>query len=162
MHPVCADLSNNKKSIFEEGGVAELKKTASSGKDIATPLSKFLLWSSRLPFFLIRYVLVSPHVTVQANQAADEYNRMSDQSVIDNMRSVRSLRFFSTHVQVSNALSCSGVVLAGQDITASSLTGIMCMMAENPDLQARLRKKILNARVVSTPLSSYYLRLKTY
>ena len=42
------------------------------------------------------------------------------------------------------------------------LTRLMCMTAENPELQARLRKEILDARVISTPLSSYYLRLKTY
>jgi hypothetical protein len=76
---------------------------------------------------------------------------MSDESVIANIRFVRSQRFFSVHIRVSNALSCSGVVLAGQDTTAGSLTRLMCMMAENPDLQARLRKEILDAPAVSTP-----------
>ena len=90
-----------------------------------------------------------------SHQAADEYNRMSDESVIANTRFVRSLRFFSAHVQVSNILACSGVVLAGQDTTASSLTRLMCMMAENSDLQARLRKEILDARAVSPPFFSF-------
>ncbi|KIJ93902.1 hypothetical protein K443DRAFT_134918 [Laccaria amethystina LaAM-08-1] len=97
MHPICVNLFNEKKRILEEGGVAELEKTASVRKDVATLLT---------------------------NQAADEYDRMSDESVIANI---------------------SGVVLAGQDTTAGSLTRLMCMMAENPDLQARLRKEILDA-----------------
>lgn len=100
MYLICADLFNSKKCILEEGGIAELEKTASGGKDIATLL-------------------------IQANQAADEYDKMSDEAVIANM---------------------SGMVLAGQDTTASSLTRFLCMMAENSDLQARLRKEILDAR----------------
>ena len=155
MHSVCADLFNEKKCILEEGGVAELEKTASGGQDIATLLSGFLLCNSRLPFFLIQYVLLSPHTTVQANQVADKYNRMSDESVIANMWFVPSLRFFSAYVQMSNALSCSGAVLAGQDTTASSLTRLMCMMPENPDLQACLHKEILDARAVSPPFFSF-------
>lgn len=80
---------------------------------------------------------------------------MSNESVIANMRFVRSLRFFSAYVQVPNAFSYSSVVLAGQNTTASSLTRLMCMMAENPDLQACLRKEILDARAVSPPFFSF-------
>ena len=50
IRPVCADLFNDKKLILEEGGVTELEKTASGGKDIATLLSGFLLSSSCLLF----------------------------------------------------------------------------------------------------------------
>jgi hypothetical protein len=123
MHPVCADLFNDKKRILEEGGVAELEKTASGGKYIATLPSGFLLSNSRLPFFLTQYVLLSPYLIVEANQAAGEHDKMTDKVVIANIRFVRSQRFFSAHVRVSNAL------LAGQDTTASSLTRLMCMMA---------------------------------
>lgn len=61
---------------------------------------------------------------------------------------------FSERRLVLNSLVCSGIVLAGQDTTASSLTRLMCLMAENPDLQARLRTEILDARAVS--ISSPY------
>ena len=43
------------------------------------------------------------------------------------------------------------MLFLSQDTTASSLTRFMCMMAENPDLQVRLRQEILNAGAVSTP-----------
>ncbi|KIJ92405.1 hypothetical protein K443DRAFT_649484 [Laccaria amethystina LaAM-08-1] len=133
LHPMASskeDLFNDKKRILEEGGVAELEETASGGNDIATLLSGFFLSNSRLPFFLTQYVLLSPHLTVQANQAADEHDKITDEVVIANM---------------------SAVFLAGQDTTASSLTRLMCMMAENPNLQAHLLKEILDARALSAP-----------
>jgi hypothetical protein len=54
-------LFNDKKRMLEEGGVAELEKPASGGKDIATLL-------------------------IQANQAADEHDKMTDKVDIANMR----------------------------------------------------------------------------
>lgn len=72
MHPICADLFNSKKRILEEGGVVELEKTASGGKDIATLLSGFLLSNSRLPSFLTQYNLLSH--TLQSKPTKQQMN----------------------------------------------------------------------------------------
>jgi hypothetical protein len=64
MHPICVNLFNEKKRILEEGGVAELEKTASVRKDVATLLSGFFLCNLRFPFFPTQYVPLSPHLTV--------------------------------------------------------------------------------------------------
>ena len=39
MHPVCANLFKQKKKVLDEGGISELEKTTSGGKDLATLLS---------------------------------------------------------------------------------------------------------------------------
>ncbi|PPR01290.1 hypothetical protein CVT24_006365 [Panaeolus cyanescens] len=63
MHPVCASVFQNKKELFDEGGIAALANTASGGRDITTLL-------------------------MQANSEADEEDRLSDETVIANMSSI--------------------------------------------------------------------------
>ncbi|KAF8958854.1 cytochrome P450 [Flammula alnicola] len=63
MHPVCAQVFQEKKAAFDEGGIAALANTASGGRDLTTLL-------------------------MQANVEADEEDRMPDEIVIANMSSI--------------------------------------------------------------------------
>ena len=49
----------------------------------------------------------------------------------------------------------SSIVLGGQETTAGALSRLLCLMAENPELQQRLRDELVAARAVRyAPLSS--------
>ncbi|PPR01289.1 hypothetical protein CVT24_006364 [Panaeolus cyanescens] len=63
IHPVCANVFNEKKKLFNEGGIAALAHTPSGGRDLTTLL-------------------------MQANAEADEEDRMPDETVIANMSSI--------------------------------------------------------------------------
>lgn len=99
MHPVCANLFKQKKKVLDEGGISELEKTTSGGKDLATLL-------------------------ISANQLADDDDRMPDEVVIANM---------------------SSIVLGGQETTSGALSRLLCLMANDNDMQNRLRKELLDA-----------------
>ena len=48
MHSVCARIFYEKKDAFDEGGIAALANTASSGRDLTTLLSEFHLSSETI------------------------------------------------------------------------------------------------------------------
>lgn len=71
---------------------------------------------------------------ITANAAAEEEDRMPDDVVVANM---------------------SSIVLGGQETTSGALSRLLCLMVNDPKMQARLRQEILDARTVSnlyTPL----------
>ncbi|KAL0563950.1 hypothetical protein V5O48_018108, partial [Marasmius crinis-equi] len=59
-----------------------------------------------------------------ANSQADEEDRMTDEDVVANM---------------------SSIVLGGQETTSGALTRLLCLMANNPQIQKRLREEISEA-----------------
>ncbi|KAJ6532558.1 cytochrome P450 [Mycena capillaripes] len=67
---------------------------------------------------------------IRANWEAEEAERMSDDAVLANMGSI---------------------VLGGQETTPSSLARLLSIVAENPDLQQRLREEICEAKAKKAP-----------
>jgi len=80
LHPVYANLFKQKKKALEEGGIFELERTTSGGRDLSTLLSTYSLRRQSLRFQCFP-------ISVSANQLADEEDRMPDDVVISNMRS---------------------------------------------------------------------------
>ena len=76
---------------------------------------------------------------------ADEEDRLSDQSVIANMRFVSGSNL---PIYSDNFCSPSGFVLGGQETTAGAISRLLDLMTSNPSLQTWLREEITEALAV--------------
>ncbi|KAF5368263.1 hypothetical protein D9615_010366 [Tricholomella constricta] len=151
MHPVYQKLLDEKKELYEGGGMSALEDSATTGKDLMTilctslihlppspsrlPPSHQLRNGAHLPFLsgyisrlipyligMTSYLLV---LVVKSNWEAAKDERMPDDVVVANMGSV---------------------VHGAQETTSGALSRFISLLALKPELQARLRDELRAAR----------------
>jgi len=82
---------------------------------------------------------------VQANEEADEEDRIPEETIITTMRFVLG----ANHQIYSDGFSFpSSIVLGGQETTAGAMSRLLDLMTLNPSLQTWLREEITEALAV--------------
>ena len=88
---------------------------------------------------------------VARNYEIEDADRMNDEMVIATMRcglaQCRAWICLMPNLVLLTA-AISSIVLGGQETTAGALSRLLCLMAENPELQQRLRDELVAARAV--------------
>ncbi|KAF5368275.1 hypothetical protein D9615_010373 [Tricholomella constricta] len=129
MHPVYQKLLDEKKELYEGGGMSALEESATGGKDLMTILFK-------------------------SNWEAAKDERMPDDVVVANMGYVSRYRPISARADQSSPPPPSpplparhrSVVHGAQETTSGALSRFISLLALKPELQARLRDELRAAR----------------